>query len=565
MFPINRSFRRLTNAIPKCTQFYQNWNSKQLCSALTAGGIATCVAGVGFGFGTCSTCTDPQNDSIYGWITSDENQHAKSASTMNDTKSILVIGGSGLGGCITAQILKALETELQKLDSTLTLSKVFDLIVGTAAGGIIAVGLAQNDMNCQQVDDFHDQVAVNVFNTKSSLYQIYKGLAKVYTYAVSKGLPVAYNNKVLDNMYKSLDGGNEIFVNKNNPNNCNCSIIGTLTNDQSKAPVLIQNYQIVDGNMNDSDSDGGSNEEILLRRIDGKTMKTWQTASATSTASSHREPCLVSTPKIVHKQCIFENLCKITHIGYNDKLQRFERLTDSGDKDELNKMVDSIYDLQMQFEQNDNMNDVNRYDITQSIDAIISQIKSKFSSKYQINSKLDETVFVDSVFSKDNYNNFNISVENGLANNNAPLLLGYLESQHIWPESNVFILSITPGVVPLNAQLNRENSDGDRGDHNIEISRKMTIDGCLSTIVADVNDGSCQLINLEPMVGYLGSINMSIMNPNIDVDKSGDMLDPSLMSYWREEGTNYTRDNKINQDIIQFWAKLLKFKYDHSR
>ena len=49
---------------------------------------------------------------------------------------ILVIDGGGLRGCMSVQILKAIETEIQRYsgDNTLKLGDVFDMIVGTSTG-----------------------------------------------------------------------------------------------------------------------------------------------------------------------------------------------------------------------------------------------------------------------------------------------------------------------------------------------------------------------------------------------------------------------------------------------
>lgn len=83
---------------------------------------------------------------------------------------ILSIDGGGVRGMIPARILAEIEERTGK-----KISELFDLIVGTSTGGIIACGLAKNEpLTARQIMDFYREECPKIF--KKSLWQQIKSI-----------------------------------------------------------------------------------------------------------------------------------------------------------------------------------------------------------------------------------------------------------------------------------------------------------------------------------------------------------------------------------------------------
>eukprot|EP01084_Bolivina_argentea_P027552 51224_1 len=174
---------------------------------------------------------------------------------------ILVLDGGGLRGCMSIQILKGLEKEINSIRDNdpnadksvyIRLGDVFDMIVGTSTGGLIALGLGKatefdsntkklRTMTCQEVDDFYDTVANEVF------YESWTDNIKTYTSLA--GLTERYDTDALKKVFEKKLGDKKMVEIGNNNDKSHwldepfLAVISTMTkNYKVPSPVLIRNY-----------------------------------------------------------------------------------------------------------------------------------------------------------------------------------------------------------------------------------------------------------------------------------------------------------------------------------
>eukprot|EP01084_Bolivina_argentea_P276543 471884_1 len=81
----------------------------------------------------------------------------------------LVIDGGGLRGCLSITILKQLEKKAreQSGNTNIKICDLFDFIVGTSTGGLIAIGLGIKKWDTERINTFYNKVAVDVFKAKA--------------------------------------------------------------------------------------------------------------------------------------------------------------------------------------------------------------------------------------------------------------------------------------------------------------------------------------------------------------------------------------------------------------
>jgi patatin-like phospholipase/acyl hydrolase len=76
---------------------------------------------------------------------------------------ILSLDGGGVRGLISLSILNVLETQLkQRAGQQACLSDIFDWIVGTSTGGIIAIAM-RNGMSVQEIRNIYMNMSKEVF------------------------------------------------------------------------------------------------------------------------------------------------------------------------------------------------------------------------------------------------------------------------------------------------------------------------------------------------------------------------------------------------------------------
>jgi patatin-like phospholipase/acyl hydrolase len=111
---------------------------------------------------------------------------------MNKKFKILSIDGGGLRGLIPLLILKYVEEKTGK-----KIWELFDLIVGTSTGGIVAAGLTATDdkketlLTIEQIIDLYTKNADVIFPKKSGIGKIFNGVKSIF---VPKYSPVGLDN-----------------------------------------------------------------------------------------------------------------------------------------------------------------------------------------------------------------------------------------------------------------------------------------------------------------------------------------------------------------------------------
>lgn len=161
-------------------------------------------------------------------------------------KTVLILDGGGLRGCMSIQILKQLESEIQKLDSNLHVWQVFDLIMGTSTGGLIAIGLGKKQMNCNDIDTFYDQVAERVFLKGAGKMQHF--VKNINMGRAIFGSTSGLDTDALESVFQDLVGKDTLMFDKNtHENEPKCAVIATMTNNVDLPnPLLMRNYTFKD-------------------------------------------------------------------------------------------------------------------------------------------------------------------------------------------------------------------------------------------------------------------------------------------------------------------------------
>lgn len=109
----------------------------------------------------------------------------------NKKYKILCISGGGIRGIIPATILQELEKEAGK-----SVTQIFDLVVGTSTGGIIAAGIATG-MTPESITEMYVSEAKKIFN-RSFLRKIRTGFGLLRSKYNNKGLYGVVNSALGD-------------------------------------------------------------------------------------------------------------------------------------------------------------------------------------------------------------------------------------------------------------------------------------------------------------------------------------------------------------------------------
>ena len=83
---------------------------------------------------------------------------------------ILSLDGGGMRGVVLLELLHALESKLRERAGrkTTNLISLFDLVAGTSAGGILALGCAHRHLSLQQCSTVFSQLAEAAFGERQA-------------------------------------------------------------------------------------------------------------------------------------------------------------------------------------------------------------------------------------------------------------------------------------------------------------------------------------------------------------------------------------------------------------
>ncbi len=151
-----------------------------------------------------------------------------SSTTQKKKKNILVIDGGGMRGVIVNRILMELEKYLGKGKP---LHQMFDLIVGTSTGSIVATGIGFSKMNAKQGLDTYIANGKQIFGAKST-----------------KLIPVPkYSSVPLETVLKKQFGSKTFADFKQSQP----KVVAVATNLNTNRPYLFKNYDTTCAAQND--------------------------------------------------------------------------------------------------------------------------------------------------------------------------------------------------------------------------------------------------------------------------------------------------------------------------
>lgn len=194
---------------------------------------------------------------------------------------MLTLDGGGVRACMQLEILQALQLELGELP----LQCFFDLMVGTSAGGIVALGLGVEDWRVDDCARKFDNLCAESFKRRKSTrlpglshLAILRGSSIYATSPIEAALQRTFTDEFLF--------GGEL---QRCRSRCKVAVIsGTL----SRAVVL--------SNYNRDQLSGGADETYDFLRPDyaSDELKIWEAARATSAAPSYFESFTTGTSKL---------------------------------------------------------------------------------------------------------------------------------------------------------------------------------------------------------------------------------------------------------------------------
>ncbi|KAJ9510144.1 hypothetical protein QJQ45_015630, partial [Haematococcus lacustris] len=172
---------------------------------------------------------------------------------------VLALDGGGMKGLAMARMLRALEAAAQR-----PLHSLFDLVVGTSTGAIVAVALAVLGFNLDQVEDIYTKLGHKVFNQAAarrgdaepsaaswgeSLWRMYQSGSQHVRVAVygCKHDPTAFEGLLMDmcNIKDKMGCISDQFIDASYlPEATKVAVVSTLTSCTPAAPFLFRSYEL---------------------------------------------------------------------------------------------------------------------------------------------------------------------------------------------------------------------------------------------------------------------------------------------------------------------------------
>ena len=493
-------------------------------------------------------------------------------------KTVLVVDGGGLRGCMSIQILKKLESEIQKRDPDLHLWEMFDYILGTSTGGLIAIGLGKMHMSCQEIDNFYDKVANRVFkkgfgNTYSTVRAIKQGVKAIISSSSS-----VFDTKELELVMKELVHDMDM-CDDNDPNNkdIKCAVLTTMANSAHTAtPVLLRSFvpqkefefvpkewskDRIKVETSTKVPDTGYTEfspayGFFLPGVSD--LKVWEAARATSAAPTYFEALDLPMPPHLAKSVILRKLLWLSGVFSDETTDQYPFWsTTTSDKfvppflsgltkhkTALEDIINQIYDLIIDKKNSKNEKKYSK----KQVDEILTQSVEKFNDELEESKKKIKTVvpLKLNVLKKEIYNfDYRLHLQDGGLSGNSPLIDGFVECSRMWPESDIVMLSVGTGMTsPLDVY-----------DHKHAPLASSLFE---SVFGAKEVSGLMQMISYSAR--YSTQLTLQRLNPQIDTDKT-DMANAKLMNYWRKQGTAFATNEN---DALKQWAEFLVKNY-HSK
>eukprot|EP01084_Bolivina_argentea_P194443 333615_1 len=449
---------------------------------------------------------------------------------------ILVLDGGGLRGCMSTEILSHLEAAvredakkqgLPKADQ-IKLGDVFDMLVGTSTGGLIALGLGKGKMDCATIQTMYNDVAEKVFapNWAESLFNS----ASAYTTGkaqfstdkletiIKEKFPEDLN--MIERGDRKADWKKEPFL----------FVMTVLTNNYlNPVPVLLRNYDIT--------TDRGFNEFAINGNFDLpglNEIKVWEAARCTTAAPLYFEPKTVDMPTELISRIKERKICKLLGFDTQNMIKQEELI--------VNDIIKNIDNAIKEYP-----SDINSWSATRAFKKHIYDPKKKKIKELikSINDKRKSDVkeiqydmFVDKIYRF--WDMKEVQFKDGGVSTNAPCLFAYTEARRLWPNSDIKMLAVGTSKAP-----------------QTEIYDTIATPKLYVSRLFEVMFRGKELTTLVPLMSFAeqskNSFDLSRWNPEFD-PKETEMSDTSKMKDWIDAGTKYA---KSKAKKIQKWAEFL--------
>ncbi|KAI9717966.1 MAG: hypothetical protein M1828_007058 [Chrysothrix sp. TS-e1954] len=200
---------------------------------------------------------------------------------------VLSLDGGGVRGILELEILKGIENAL---GGELRIQTMFDLIVGTSTGGIIALGLGAKQWPLNECIENFVETCDSAF-TPRGLAEV-KGLRQVI--ALRHGS--IYKTSCLQNMLKNKFEENFLFGGTQTDNNIYDTHVAVMTTSgDGSQPIALTNYSRQENN--------GSPYRLQFSYGGHPNMRIWEAACATSAAPTFFKPFIKATETLRETYC----------------------------------------------------------------------------------------------------------------------------------------------------------------------------------------------------------------------------------------------------------------------
>jgi patatin-like phospholipase/acyl hydrolase len=149
-------------------------------------------------------------------------------------KFVLVMDGGGLRGVIACRILKVIEEALPKKEQRIC--DIFDLIIGTSTGGLLAIGLGRLNYLVDTCDKLYETIKSEIFH---------KSMSKKISNVVNEKRFANYDSVKFRMVLKEyLDVNDETYL-QDSQNECRVGVITTVYNNPEVSyPAVLRSYEI---------------------------------------------------------------------------------------------------------------------------------------------------------------------------------------------------------------------------------------------------------------------------------------------------------------------------------
>ncbi|KAF8538268.1 acyl transferase/acyl hydrolase/lysophospholipase, partial [Trichophaea hybrida] len=168
-------------------------------------------------------------------------------------------------------VLEYLEEVIHDLGLKIPIIELFDFVVGTSTGGIIALGLAQRGWTTEECRRKFVALAKKVFDPRPGMG--IKGVRDVLKYAYN----YIYRTEGVENAYKKAFGDDDILFGSPNPTRVKVAVTAVERRRGGLVTYLLTNY-------NRPLSSSMIVYSTLLTERSEQELKTWEAARATSAA-----------------------------------------------------------------------------------------------------------------------------------------------------------------------------------------------------------------------------------------------------------------------------------------